>query len=412
MKKFSLLVVSLCAICEVSAQVSLEAYRDSVFVNSYEIAIADEQISRAYSAAKKSYADFLPSLDAEASIGTSFRRVEDEKLWFFDITPRISQTLLGGGVRATYRQSQSQLRGAAYDAEYVRRTMLYSADYAYWSLSAMGLYREAVKEYVAIVSSLADIVKERFDAGYVAKSDLLQVEARRSEAEYALVASINNYDVALHRFNNLRGVEEPAAAELTESILDSLPMPRRVSYGEMLEARADVQSARQAIHAAAYGVDVTRAKYNPSVNMSVRGSWQTYSPNKSNRTFVDGALLLGVSVPIFHWGERRRAVAIAQSDLQIAEHRWEQICSDAEQEEADGWSALQSSYMQMQSSLQNLAIAQENLTISTYSYNEGQATVLDVLQAQISWLQIYTNAITARFNYAVAVSAYHFITSM
>ena len=412
MKKFSLLVFSLCAICEVSAQVSLEAYRDSVFVNSYEIAIADEQISRAYSAAKKSYADFLPSLDAEASIGTSFRRVEDEKLWFFDITPRISQTLLGGGVRATYRQSQSQLRGAAYDAEYVRRTMLYNADYAYWSLSAMGLYREAVQEYVAIVSSLADIVKERFDAGYVAKSDLLQVEARRSEAEYALVASINNYDVALHRFNNLRGVEEPAEAELTESILDSLPMPRRVSYGEMLEARADVQSARQAIHAAEYGVDVTRAKYNPSVNMSVRGSWQTYSPNKSNRTFVDGALLLGVSVPIFHWGERRRAVAIAQSDLQIAEHRWEQICSDAEQEEADGWSALQSSYMQMQSSLQNLAIAQENLAISTYSYNEGQATVLDVLQAQISWLQIYTNAITARFNYAVAVSAYHFITSM
>lgn len=412
MKKFSLLVFSLCAICEVSAQVSLEAYRDSVFVNSYEIAIADEQISRAYSAAKKSYADFLPSLDAEASIGTSFRRVEDEKLWFFDITPRISQTLLGGGVRATYRQSQSQLRGAAYDAEYVRRTMLYNADYAYWSLSAMGLYREAVQEYVAIVSSLADIVKERFDAGYVAKSDLLQVEARRSEAEYALVASINNYDVALHRFNNLRGVEEPAAAELTESILDSLPMPRRVSYGEMLEARADVQSARQVIHAAEYGVDVTRAKYNPSVNMSVRGSWQTYSPNKSNRTFVDGALLLGVSVPIFHWGERRRAVAIAQSDLQIAEHRWEQICSDAEQEEADGWSALQSSYMQMQSSLQNLTIAQENLAISTYSYNEGQATVLDVLQAQISWLQIYTNAITARFNYAVAVSAYHFITSM
>ena len=66
----------------------------------------------------------------------------------------------------------------------------------------------------------------------------------------------------------------------------------------------------------------------------------------------------------------------------------------------------------MQSSLHNLAIAQENLAISTYSYNEGQATVLDVLQAQISWLQIYTNAITARFNYAVAVSAYHFITSM
>mgnify|MGYP000302553494 FL=1 len=65
----------------------------------------------------------------------------------------------------------------------------------------------------------------------------------------------------------------------------------------------------------------------------------------------------------------------------------------------------------MFSSLRNLKIAGENLDISTYSYNEGQATILDVLQAQLSWIQIYTNTITAQFNYAVAVSAYKRITA-
>ena len=64
----------------------------------------------------------------------------------------------------------------------------------------------------------------------------------------------------------------------------------------------------------------------------------------------------------------------------------------------------------MQSSLKNVEIASENLSISTYSYQEGQATVLDVLQAQLSWIQIYTNAISARYNYAVAWSAYRRIT--
>ena len=38
MKKFSLLVCSLCAVCELSAQVTLEAYRDSVFVNVWQSA--------------------------------------------------------------------------------------------------------------------------------------------------------------------------------------------------------------------------------------------------------------------------------------------------------------------------------------------------------------------------------------
>jgi hypothetical protein len=34
-----------------------------------------------------------------------------------------------------------------------------------------------------------------------------------------------------------------------------------------------------------------------------------------------------------------------------------------------------------------------------------------VLQAQISWLQLYTNAITARFNYALSVADYQRITA-
>ena len=39
------------------------------------------------------------------------------------------------------------------------------------------------------------------------------------------------------------------------------------------------------------------------------------------------------------------------------------------------------------------------------------ATILDVLQAQLSWIQLYTNAIKAHYNYAVAVSDYRRITA-
>ena len=160
------------------------------------------------------------------------------------------------------------------------------------------------------------------------------------------------------------------------------------------------------ILAAEQSVNVARAQYNPRITAGVRGSWQTYTPNTAAKTYLDGAFVIGLNVPIFHWGERRQAVNSAQSTVRIAVNDLTQLRRDVAQEEADGWSALTNSYSQMQSSLQNLKIASDNLTISTFSYNEGQATILDVLQAQISWLQIYTNAITARYNYAVAVSEY------
>ena len=79
---------------------------------------------------------------------------------------------------------------------------------------------------------------------------------------------------------------------------------------------------------------------------------------------------------------------------------------------------VQSIYLSARSKLaealvagKSLRIAGENLEISTYSYGEGQASILDVLQAQLSWIQLYTNAIQSRYNYAVAVADYRRITA-
>ena len=179
----------------------------------------------------------------------------------------------------------------------------------------------------------------------------------------------------------------------------------------IVERRPDVQEARRAILSAEYGVKVAQSAYNPSVSAGVSGSWQTYSPNAAGKTYLDGGLVVGVKVPIVHWRERRHAVASSRRDVERKEVQLEQLYVQISREEADGWSALVSSFSQMQSSLKNVDIASENLSISNFSYQEGQATVLDVLQAQLSWIQIYTNAITARYNYAVAWSAYRRITA-
>ena len=270
----------------------------------------------------------------------------------------------------------------------------------------MKLYAAATNEYLGFVNSLYGIVAERFSEGYVAKGDMLQVEARLSEARYSQIALQNNYEVALHRFNNLLGRVGAEEVELSNSITDSIAMPQRITIDEMFARRPDIHMAELKILAAEQSVNVARAQYNPRITAGVRGSWQTYTPNTAAKTYLDGAFVIGLNVPIFHWGERRQAVNSAQSTVRIAVNDLTQLRRDVAQEEADGWSALTNSLSQMQSSLQNLKIASDNLTISTFSYNEGQATILDVLQAQISWLQIYTNAITARYNYAVAVSEY------
>lgn len=408
------LLLAVVAACSAQSQTlfSLQAYRDSVYLNSMDISNAAVEVERAAAQVHIAKTDFLPSLTASGSFTTDFRRSGDADLWGFTLQPRIEQILYaGGGVRASFRRAELQSDVATENQRMTQLDVRNAAERAYYSLSAMQLYRAATREYVAIIRSLYGVVEERFSEGYVAKGDLLQVETRLSEAEFALLEMENDYEVALHRFNALRGETGGGDVALSNSILDSVAMPARVTVEQMLQQRPDMRAAALTTLAAEYGVKVTRSQYNPRLTAGVSGSWQTYSPNASAKTYVDGALVVGLSVPLFHWGERRSAVAVARSDVRRAENGMEQLRRDAAEQEADGWSAMTSSYSQIQSSLHNLAIAAENLSISTYSYQEGQATVLDVLQAQISWLQLYTNAITARFNYAVAVSDYHRITA-
>ncbi len=408
------LLLAVAAACSAQSQTlfSLQAYRDSVYLNSMDISNATVEVERATAQVHIAKTDFLPSLTASGSFTTDFRRSGDADLWGFTLQPRIEQILYaGGGVRASFRRAELQSDVATENQRMTQLDVRNAAERAYYSLSAMQLYRAATREYVAIIRSLYGVVEERFSEGYVAKGDLLQVETRLSEAEFALLEMENDYEVALHRFNALRGETGGGDVALSNSILDSVAMPARVTVEQMLQQRPDMRAAALTTLAAEYGVKVTRSQYNPRLTAGVSGSWQTYSPNASAKTYVDGALVVGLSVPLFHWGERRSAVAVARSDVRRAENGVEQLRRDAAEQEADGWSAMTSSYSQIQSSLHNLAIAAENLSISTYSYQEGQATVLDVLQAQISWLQLYTNAITARFNYAVAVSDYHRITA-
>lgn len=394
------------------AQISLSAYRDSVAGYDWRVKNAAVESERNYEIMRQEYTSFLPRVSASGSFAKTFHRMGDNELWSFSLQPRVVQTVYGGGgVKAAYRRAASGYESALFDEEFTRLEVRYAADFAYWGLSAQSLFLRAVEEYVNIIESLYRVVERRFDEGYIAKSDLLQVETRLSEARFDLITARRGYDEALHAFNILRGAAGDEPVSLSQSIVDSISMPERVALTAIAARRPDLLSAEAAVRSAEYGVEVARASFNPQLNVGVGGSWQTYVPNASGRTYLDASLMVELNIPIFHWGERRHAVASAAADVRRSMNVTGQIYDDMAREEADGWSALAMSRSQVQSSLHNLEIAGENLSISTYSYKEGQATVLDVLQAQISWLQIYTNAITARYNYAVAVSAYERITA-
>lgn len=395
-----------------AAQTSLADYRRAVEAYSWQLKTARSQSEEARERMGQAWTGYLPRLSASGDFSYAFRHREGIKSWSFALLPELVQVVYGGGqVRNTYRQAELAYGAAVCQEEFSRLDVRYAADYAYWNLAALSEYLSSRREYVRIIRSLKEVVDWRFREGYIAKSDVLMIDARLSEAEYQLITVEQSYAVALHNFNILRGYDEMHEERLAQTIWDSVPMPERMPFTQVLAARPDYAAARLRTEASRIGIRTAKAPFNPQLAVGVGGVWQPSNPNYTGRTQVDGSLFVRVSVPIFHGGERRRAAGAARAVYEQFEWAEAALHDAVLREEINGWTAVTESRTQIEATAESLRIAGENLEISTYSYNEGLVTVLDVLQAQLNWMQLYTNTITARFDYALAVAAYERITA-
>ncbi|MDE6507156.1 MAG: TolC family protein [Alistipes sp.] len=407
-----LLLFGACFSWPLAAQTALGDYRQAVVDYSLQLKAAAARSQAAAQTLGQARTGYLPRLSMDGSFTVAARHYNGVEHWTFSVLPQLVQTLYGGGsVRAGVEHAEAGYGAALCDEEFSRLQVFYAADYAYWSLSALNLYVDAMQQYVALIASLKEVVDRRFEEGYIAKGDVLMTDARLSEARYQLVTARQRAEVALHNFNILRGADAAAEVRLAQSIRDSIPMPQRVPFVEAVARRPDYAAAELRSGQAEAGVRLARAPFNPQVSAGIGGSWQPYTPNRTGATVVDASAFVKLSVPIFHGGERRRAVGAARALLLESEWNAAQVRDDIEREEMNGWTAIVQSRAQVDASERTLRIAAENLEISTYSYREGLVTILDVLQAQLSWIQLYTSDLTARYNYAVAVADYRRITA-
>lgn len=393
------------------AQTSLEEYCAEVFRHSQTMGIARAEADAAEAEMRRARKGFLPSLVLYQDMTYAFRKQGNERRFAWSMRPEISQTVYGGGVRAAAKQAEALYGQALSDEQSVDRDVCYEAEVVYWSLSRAESYRRAMADYLLIVGSLREVVARRFEEGYTAKGDLLQIESRMSDAEYQYSAAEQEYLVALHNFNVLRGEDASLSVTLTQSILDTMSMPRRESAEAIIARHPDYKSSLAREEYARWGIKLADARFSPSMSAGVYGVLQPNVPNvKGAGVMAGGGVVFSFTTPIYHFGERRQAARSAQSRYEAAQLQTVELAERILLDESNQWTRLVNTQKRVDAVRRNLALAAENLEISTYSYNEGLSTVLDVLQAQISWLQIYTNAITAQYDYAVAIAAYRQLT--
>lgn len=303
-------------------------------------------------------------------------------------------------------------------------------------VAARGLVATIVQDYYGVVTALRkasaagqavteatqflDITKRQARGGEVAQSDVIkaqiQVDQRRRDAQDAELAALKaRLALSVLVFPDYR--EEFAVVDDIEQ-----PAPLPSLDGVMTQANAanpDLRAAHASVAQETAGETSARSAYLPSISFDYfygiqANQFATHSPPTPE--FPYGVNLLGssaqvqVAVPLWNWGA-------TQSRLRQAELRVRQARADLTLTERMLRADLVSYYREAQVAQEQVATLRTSLDLSNQSlrltllrYQAGEATALEVVDAQTTLILARTAYDDGLVRYRVALAALQTLT--
>lgn len=391
---------------------TLIQYRQKVLDYNQEIKQSQEAVNASIYALKSIKTGFFPKIDITGSYSYQIENVAfmpgtDLKHDNYSAEAGLIQNVYAGSaVRKQYEAARLQEAIARLGEEYTFDNIVYAADVNYWTVAANRNLYDISQRFVNIVSELFDVVSKRFAEGAISKTDLLMVQSRLKEAEVQLNTSSTNYRTSLQALNIMMGISADAETGLSDSIQHVSELPLRQDLSAALEKRPDYLMAERDIELARIQTRLVKADYLPNLAVGIKEKWGTTLINIDGDKRFSTIAFANLNIPVFYWGKRRQDVRLSEVQEQTKELEKSKLSDQINLELSNAWVNLTESLKKVVIVSSSLDIAHDNLTLNTFSYNEGKLPVIDVLSAQVTWLQAYTNVVSAYYQYKVALAGY------
>ena len=396
----------------IAQTLTVEEYRAKVLDYNQDIKQSREAVKAAIYALKGVKTGFFPKLQLSGNYSYQIEDVEfmqgvDLKHNNYSAEAALSQNVYAGSmVRKQQEAAKLQKAIARLGEELTTDNIVYAADVSYWTLAANESLFYISQEFVLIVKELDGIVQKRFDEGAISKTDLLMVKTRLKEAELQESTRQMNYQTAMQSFKIMMGVPLEEKWVIIDSIQKPVIVPGLQPLEVALKRRADYQIAVQDFNLTKQQTKIIRSKYLPQLAVGVKETWGTPLINVSGDEKFATVAFAKLSMPIFNWGEKRQYVKQNRAMETSKELAMSKVEDQVKEELANAWVKLNENWKQVEIANSTLEIARENLKLNTFSYNEGKLPILDVLSSQATWLQAYTNVVSANYQYKVAYAEY------
>lgn len=391
------------------------------FSNNKDILIQEKEITAAKADILYARSVFYPQLNANASythngsnlssfLSTSTQSKKDIGVFtgyqndnILGVT--LSELLYDGGANiANLRQSQlglkvqeETLRAKKLDVEFEAKRLYYGLLLAIETERIMqNLFDQAEAHY--------EDVRNKYDQGTSSRFDLLQSKVQVSKVVPELVKAKNAVKLITAELGKLLGVNVYENIRPKE-VLGYKPI--EIKEKQFLKTaylnQPEMILKSLGIDISKWSIQMAKAGYRPQITTQLNYIMRSNNYNtifdKRHYTWNAG---VAVSIPIFDGFSSKAKVDAARAKYNQAllqkENVSEQVVVDIKKSCLD----LKESEAIINSQKDNVSEAKEALAISEISYDNGEGTNLDVLDAQVSLSQIEQNLAEGIYDYLMA----------
>ena len=252
-------------------------------------------------------------------------------------------------------------------------------------------YLEAIKlaevqhESVSDYQSHLTNVQQQFDAGVVAKLDVLPSNVSLANAKQASIAADNTRDVAEANLNNIMRIpmntkinaldKDFPEPEFDITMDQAILMAQKYRW-ELVEADYQVRVANENLRSA-------KAGYMPTVAVNSGYNWKDSDfPGFANKGWSIGG---SVSWPIWDGGATQAAIKKAEAGVKVAQEQLLQSRESVELEVRQDYLNILAAKEQIRATEASVAEAEEAYKIAAVRYSSGVGTNLDVLDVQLQY---------------------------
>ena len=284
------------------------------------------------------------------------------------------------------------------------------ADTKLAAVQAYYQYLEAVKLAEVQAQSVTDYashlnnVQQQFDAGIVAKLDVLSSNVSLANAKQKSIAADNTRDVAEANLNNIMRIPmnttlNPLDKNCPEPEFD-LTMEQAILMAQ--KYRWELVEADYGVRAAEASLRSAKAGYLPTVSVGGGYSWKEASVTAVDKD--DWAVQGGLSWSLWDGGATQASVKKADAAVKTAQETLLQAREKIELEVRQDYLNVLSYKEQIRAAEASVAQAEEAYKIATVRYSSGVGINLDVLDAELALNTARTNYITALYNYNIGLA--------